>query len=252
MPFWDHLGELRRRLTWCIIAFFVLVIVGWFFREPLFDVLKLPISPYLPPESKLIFTAPAEMFFTYFKLTILAALVVGAPFFFYQLWAFISPGLYSHERRMIWPFIGCSSGLFMIGAFFCYFVVLPLTLDFFMSLGTAEVVPQIKVADYFSFAIGFVLVFGVLFETPLVLVFLGKLGVVSSRGLRKYRRYAILGAFIVAALATPSPDALNQVLLAVPLLGLYELSIWLIRRIEKKRELEELAAKNEETSLTQA
>jgi sec-independent protein translocase protein TatC len=238
MSFWEHLGELRRRIVWCGVLFLLLIMAGWFFRETMFAVLKWPLQPYLPAGSKLIYTAPAEMFFTYFKTCILAALLLGSPFYFYQVWAFVVPGLYAREKRLIWPFLGCSAGLFILGALFCYFVVLPLTLDFFMSLSTEEVVPQIKVHDYFSFAVGFIIIFGLLFETPLILVFLGKLGIISSAGLRRCRRYAILGAFVLAALATPSPDALNQILLAVPLLGLYEFSIILIKRIEKRREKE--------------
>jgi sec-independent protein translocase protein TatC len=236
MSFWEHLGELRRRITWAAIVFVLLIMVSWFFREQLFAVLKLPIQPYLPPDSKLIYTAPAELFFTYFKTCVLAALILGSPFYFYQVWAFVAPGLYPKEKRLIWPFLGCSAGLFMLGALFCYFVVLPLTLDFFMSMASEDIVPQIKVSDHFSFAVGFIIIFGLLFETPLVLVFLGKLHIITAAGLRKYRRYAILGAFVIAALATPSPDAINQILLAIPLLVLYELSIVLIKRMEKRRE----------------
>ncbi|MDR1396962.1 MAG: twin-arginine translocase subunit TatC [Desulfarculales bacterium] len=241
MSFWEHLGELRRRITWTAVVFILLIMVSWFFREYLFAVLKQPIQPYLPSGSQLIYTAPAEMFFTYFKICVLAALFLGAPFYFYQLWAFVAPGLYPGEKRLIWPFLGCSAGLFMLGALFCYFVVLPLTLDFFMSMATEGVIPLIKVSDHFSFAVGFIVIFGLLFETPLVLVFLGKLHIITAAGLRKYRRYAILGAFVVAALATPSPDAINQILLALPLLVLYEFSIVLIRRMEKRREKSEPA-----------
>jgi sec-independent protein translocase protein TatC len=240
MPFWDHVGELRKRLTRSGLALIVLMIGGWILREPLFDFLKIPFQQYLDShQAKLIYTAPAELFFTYFKISIVAALVVGAPFFFYQLWAFIAPGLYPQERKLVWPFVGCSSGLFILGAGFCFTVVLPFTFDFFINLAPDDIEPQIKVADYFSFATGFVLIFGLLFETPLVLVFLGKLGIISAPGMRKYRRYAILGAFVVAALATPSPDAINQILLAMPLWGLYELSIWLIARMEKQQALAE-------------
>jgi sec-independent protein translocase protein TatC len=238
MSFWEHLGELRRRIVCCAVLFLLLIMLGWFFRESMFAVLKWPLQPYLPPGSKLIYTAPAEMFFIYFKTCILAALVLGSPFYFYQFLAFVLPGLYPNERKLIWPFLSCSAGLFILGALFCYFVVLPLTLSFFMGLATSEVVPQIKVNDYFSFAVGFVIIFGLLFETPLILVFLGKLGIIGAAGLRRWRRYAVLGAFVVAALATPSPDALNQILLALPLLGLYEFSIILITRIEKAREKE--------------
>lgn len=245
MPFWEHVGELRSRIMRSIIVLFALLIVGWILREPLFNFLKIPFEPFLVShKAKLIYTAPAELFFTYFKLSLLLALVVGAPFFFYQLWAFVAPGLYAHERRLVWPFVGFSTGLFFLGATFCFVVVLPFTFDFFINLAPEDIEPQIKVADYFSFAIAFVLIFGLLFETPLVLVFLGKLGILKSKSMRKFRRYAVLCAFIVGAMATPSPDAINQILLAVPLIGLYELSIWLIARIEKKR----LAMEEEENN----
>ncbi|MBI5521093.1 MAG: twin-arginine translocase subunit TatC [Desulfarculus sp.] len=245
MHFMEHLDELRVRLIRSGYAVLGAFVVAFFFKEHLYDLLKKPLQPYLPAGAKLIYTAPAELFFTYMKVSLLAGIIVASPVIFYQLWKFVSPGLYEKERKLVWPFVFTSSGLFIAGAIFCYLVVFPSMFDFFMGLSTAEIVPMLKVNEYLSFSSTMLLVFGLVFETPLILYFLAKLGVVNSAKLRKYRRYAILGIFVVAAVVSPTPDAITQTLMALPMMVLYEFSVLLIARVEKnkaKREAEETAS----------
>lgn len=244
MPFLEHLDELRVRLIRSAYAVLGAFVVAFFFKERLYDMLKKPLEPHLPAGAKLIYTAPAELFFTYMKVSLLAGMIVASPVIFYQLWKFVSPGLYEKERKLVWPFVLTSSTLFIAGAIFCYLVVFPSMFDFFMGLSTAEIVPMLKVNEYLSFSSTMLLVFGLVFETPLILYFLAKLGVVNSAKLRKHRRYAILGIFVVAAVVSPTPDAITQTLMAVPMMVLYEFSILLIARVEKnkaKRQAEEAA-----------
>lgn len=241
MPFLEHLTELRGRLTKAGIAVFILFIAAFFFKEELYQFLKAPLAPHLPAGSKLIYTSPQELFFTYMKVAFLAAVVVASPVIFYQLWRFISPGLYERERKMVWPFVIISSVLFISGAFFCYMVVFPFAFAFFMSLATDDIVPMLKVNEYLSFSATLLFLFGLTFETPLVLYFMAKLGIVNAAKLRKNRRYAILIIFIVAAVATPTPDVVTQCLMAAPLMLLYEFSILLIARAEKQKALADQA-----------
>ncbi|CAO0820629.1 Sec-independent protein translocase protein TatC [Desulfarculales bacterium] len=245
MSFLEHLGELRNRLIYSAYAMLGAFMVAFCFKEHLYDLLKKPLEPYLPAGARLIYTSPAELFFTYMKVSLLAGAIVASPVIFYQLWKFVAPGLYEKERKLVWPFVFTSSGLFIVGALFCYLVVFPFMFDFFMGLSTAEIVPMLKVNEYLSFSFTILMAFGLAFETPLILFFLAKLGLIDAKMLRKHRRYAILGIFIIAAVVSPTPDAITQTLMAIPLMVLYEFSIILIARVEKtkaKRETEEAAA----------
>lgn len=234
MPFLEHLEELRTRLTRAAIAVGVLFLAAFAVKEQLYAFLAEPLKAVMPPEARLIYTAPAEAFFTYIKVSFLAALVASSPVIFWQLYKFIAPGLYSKERRMIWPFVITSSALFMGGAVFCYKMVFPYAFEFFMSFATTEITPMLSLKEYLSFSTTLLIAFGVIFEMPLVLVFLGRLGVVNSQGLRKKRKYAILLMFVMGALFTP-PDVVTQCMMAGPLIILYEVSIWLVRATEKKK-----------------
>ncbi len=245
MPFMEHLGELRSRLIYSLYAVLGCMCVAFAFNDELYDFLKKPLIPYLPPGSKLIFTAPAELFFTYMKISMLAGVVAASPVIFYQLWRFVAPGLYKHERKLVWPFVGISSLLFISGTVFCYAVIFPVAFQFFMSMSTEDIVPMIKVNDYLSFSASMLFIFGLIFETPLVMIFLAKLGVINAAMLRKKRRYAILLIFVIAAIATPTPDVVNQTLMAAPLMIFYEISIVFIARIDKKRALREAAEQAE-------
>jgi len=234
MPFMAHLEELRYRLVRAAMAVGVGFLIAYFFKEDLYSYLTIPLKAAMPPEAKLIYTAPAEAFFTYLKLALLAGIVGTSPVIFYHLWKFISPGLYAHERKAVWPFVTISSVLFITGAVFCYAIVFPYAFQFFMSFATEEITPMLKLNEYLSFSATLLFAFGVVFEMPLVLVFLGRVGVVSAEGLRKKRKYAILIMFAGAALFTP-PDVVSQVLMAMPLMVLYEISIWLVAAAQKKK-----------------
>ncbi len=234
MPFLAHLEELRQRLVRSAIAVGVCFIGTYIFKEELYAGLAKPLKAAMPPEAKLIYTAPAEAFFTYLKIALLAAIVLACPVIFYHLWKFISPGLYKHERKAVWPFVAISSVLFITGTVFCYAMVFPYAFQFFMSFATDDIVPMLSLKQYLSFSATLLFAFGVIFEMPLVLVFLGRLGVVSSGALKRKRKFAILIMFVAGAMFTP-PDVVTQVMMAMPLIVLYEISIYLVMGTEKKR-----------------
>ena len=234
MPFMAHLEELRKRFIWSIIAVVAGFVIAYNFKEEIYGFLSQPLKSALPEGASLIFTSPAEAFLTYLKVAFLAGLIAASPVVFYQLWRFISPGLYKKEKRLVWPFVVLSSGLFVGGAVFCYTVVFPYAFAFFMSFTSDKIVPMIKLSEYLSFSAVLLVAFGLVFEMPLVLVFLGRIGVVNQRFLRKNRKYAVLIMFIAAAFFTP-PDVISQLLMAGPLLILYEISIWMVAASEKKK-----------------
>jgi sec-independent protein translocase protein TatC len=234
MPFLAHLEELRSRLVRSAMAVGVAFLGTYLFKEELYQGLARPLKAAMPPEARLIYTAPAEAFFTYLKIALLAAIVVASPIIFYQFWRFISPGLYTHERKAVWPFVLISSVLFIVGAVFCYVMVFPYAFQFFMSFATDDIVPMLSLKSYLSFSATLLFAFGVIFEVPLVLVFLGRVGIVSSKGLKKNRKYAILIMFVAGAMFTP-PDVVTQCMMALPLIVLYEISIYMVMATEKKK-----------------
>ena len=235
MPFMAHLEELRTRLVHSAIAVVVGFLAAYAFKEKLYYWLSVPLKNAMPPGAKLIYTAPAEAFFTYLKIAFLAGLVAASPVIFYEIWRFVSPGLYDHEKKAIWPFVLISSVLFIAGAVFCYAVVFPYAFQFFMSFATDDIVPMLSLKQYLSFSSTLLFAFGVVFQLPLILVFLGRIGVVNHRMLRRNRKFAVLIMFVAAALFTP-PDVVSQILMAMPLLLLYEISIWMVAAAERKRE----------------
>ena len=241
MSFWDHLAELRSCLVHSMAAILVLFIGAYYFAEDLLAFIKIPFDQAMPEGTKMIATAPVEMFWAYIKLAFVAAVVAGSPYIFYQLWRFISPGLYPRERRLAVPFLLLASGLFLGGTVFCFTLAFPFALNFLLGMATEDVVPMIKISEYLSFSLSLLMIFGLVFETPLLLIFLAKLGIINSGMLRKQRRYAVLGIFIVAAVVSPTPDAFNQTMLAIPLYLLYEASIYIISRLEKRKKARELA-----------
>lgn len=233
MPFLAHLAELRQRIihTALGIAAASAFTLNW--SSELFDLLRRPIVEHFQGV-ELIGTGPAEAFVTKLKVGIVAAVLVSLPFTFFQIWRFISPGLHENERKLAIPFIASSTIFFLCGASFCYAVVLPFAFQFFgeefISIGLA---PQIRISEYLSFALGLVVVFGVMFEMPLFAYLLARLGLITSAWLARQFRYAVVIIFIVAGILTP-PDVVTQMLLAVPLLLLYGLSIVVARSGEKK------------------
>jgi sec-independent protein translocase protein TatC len=225
MSFLDHLDELRKRLIRSAVACIVGATIAWYFVDRVIDALAAFVG-------KVYFMAPAEAFTTRLKLSVIMGIMLAIPVISYQLWQFVSPGLYPREKKMVVPVVLASTLFFAAGASFCYFLVLPAALKFLMGYGTENLNPLISVGNLLSFCAYFVLSFGIVFELPVAMYFLGRIGVITHRTLRKFRRYAIVLAFIIGAILTP-PDVFSQLMLSIPLLALYELSIavvWLTGR----------------------
>ncbi|MDD4650068.1 MAG: twin-arginine translocase subunit TatC [Desulfoplanes sp.] len=225
MTFTDHLDELRKRLIRCVIASVIGFLGCYAFAEQLFNLLMAPLIKVLPPKSTLIFTSLPEAFFTYLKVAFVAGLFAVSPYIFYQIWKFVAPGLYDSERGYFVPMAFFSALFFVSGALFGYYVVFPFGFQFFMGFATDLIRPMPTLKEYLGFSLKLLIAFGVIFELPLFIFFLARLGLVTSAGLRKKRKYAVLGAFIVAAVLTP-PDVVSQALMAAPLVVLYEVGIW--------------------------
>lgn len=225
MTFTEHLEELRVRLTRCLIAACIGFLACYSFAEQLFLLLMDPLTQQLAPSGgSLIYTGLPEAFFTHMKVAAIAGLFLVSPYVFYQLWMFIAPGLYEGERKWIVPIALCSALCFVAGAFFGYYIVFPFGFQFFLGYATEFIKPMPSVKEYFSFATSMLFAFGFIFELPLFMLFLSALGIVTAKTMRKYRKYAILGNFIVAAILTP-PDVVSQLLMAGPLCLLYEIGI---------------------------
>lgn len=248
-PFMGHLEELRKRLIACAIAIGAGFAISYFFAEELFQILIAPLKAVLPEGDRLIFTALPEMFFTYLKVAFISGIMLVAPYIFYQLWLFIAPGLYKTEKKYVIPFVIISTLLFVGGALFGYFVVFPFGFKFFISFTNEYVKALPSVKQYFGFAVKLLFAFGIVFELPVVIFFLTKMGVVTPALLRKNRKYAILMTFIVAAILTP-PDVITQCMMAGPLIILYEIGIlvsmtaW--KKKQEKKEQEESELETEE------
>jgi len=220
MPLTEHLRELRRRLLVIISAVGVVFLGCWYFSAEIVEIVKRPVEPYV---GKMQFDTLTDPFFTHFKASIFAALFITFPVSVWQIWAFIGPGLYKKEKRLMWPFLLLSFPLFVGGGLFCYFVVFPYAVDFLVGFDKS-LVPSLRIGDYLSFTLRLVFVFGLVFELPLVSLLLTRMGMLTPQFLGRNRRYAIVIIFILAAILTP-PDAFTQILLAVPLLVLYEISV---------------------------
>jgi len=231
MPFLDHLEELRRRIIFSLSAVLILSIAGYFVSDHVLRFLTRPID-------EVYFMAVTEAFAVRIKIALLLGLFSGLPVIFYQVWKFVAPGLYPRESAMVFPVVGALYVMFLIGAAFCFYVVLPIGMQFLLSFGSEELKPLIGVGKYVSFVGWMTVAFGAVFELPVVTFILGRLGVVDAPALRRGRRYAIVGILIVAAVATPSPDVFSQLLLAGPLYLLYELSIALVAVSGRKRGIE--------------
>ena len=238
-PFMSHLEELRKRLIYCAItAGCGFVIAYVFFREKLFQLLIAPLKEVMPEGDQLIFTNLPEMFFAELKVAFIAGLLVSAPVIFYQLWMFVAPGLYQREKRYVIPFVISSTILFVGGSLFGYFVVFPFGFKFFIGFANEYVKALPSVKQYFSFSIKLLFAFGIVFELPVVVFFLAKMGLVTPDLLKRNRKYAILLTFVIAAILTP-PDVITQCMMAVPLLILYEIGILVARLAQVKRQDDE-------------
>ena len=231
MPFTVHLGELRGRLIRSLLAMALAFCLCYAFSE------RLLYFIWLPAGRPLVFIAPTEAFFAHLKVAFLASLVLVWPYLCYQAWAFVVPGLYEKERRYMLPFVVSATFMFLLGGAFVYTLILPYGMAFLLGYGSATLVPMISVGAYISFSVRLLIAFGAIFELPVVMVLLGKLGLVTPQMLSRNRRYVIVLSFLVAAILTP-PDVFTQVLMAVPLLILYEVSILLTRWTAPKEVLE--------------
>ncbi|MFH1077024.1 MAG: twin-arginine translocase subunit TatC [Pseudomonadota bacterium] len=224
LPFLEHLEELRRRLIICLIAVGVSFIICYIFAKQLFDALIHPLVSMMSPDEKLVYTSLPEAFMTYLKVSLIGGVLLATPVIFYQIWLFISPGLYKTERRLLLPAIAVSCLLFAAGALFGYFVVFPVGFKFFLGFASESIRPMLSIEKYLSLASTFLFTFGAVFEMPLFIVILVKLGIVTVAQLKQYRGYVVVGIFVVAAILTP-PDAMSQIMMAIPMLVLYEASI---------------------------
>jgi sec-independent protein translocase protein TatC len=239
-PFFSHLKELRDRLVVSIIAVAVAFIITYYFKERLFDFLMQPFIRVMPAQSSFIFTGITEAFLTYFKISVVAALFLAAPVILYEFWMFVAPGLYENEKKYVYPFIFSGSLCFICGALFCYFVVMPNIYRFFVSYAQDFVIPMPDLKNYMGLTLKLLIIFGLIFELPLVAFYLSRAGIINARILAKKRRYAILAVFIISAIITP-PDVVSMILIALPLWGLYELGI-LIAKVFGKKEISDEAA----------
>ncbi len=244
MPLLDHLVELRSRLVWSVASIIVLFIAIFPFAEYVYQFLVQPLADVFDEmggQRRLIFTALHEAFFTYIKLSLITALFVAFPFISMQFWMFVAPGLYKHEKSALAPFLVATPILFFMGGAMVYYIVMPWAYEFLLNFelqggeGTLPIVSEPKVNEYLSLSINLIFAFGICFELPVVLSLLGRIGIINSQGMKEKRKYAILIAFIVAAVITP-PDVISQVMLASVLICLYEVSIFSVRLIEKKRD----------------
>lgn len=234
MPLFEHLTEMRKRLLYVILTIIAGSVVTFSFSKEIFAIITAPFYASFPVSS-LIGTGPAEAFILRMKVAIFSSVIVTSPILFYQLWAFISPGLYPSERKLIVPFVIITTLLFLIGTFVCYKLILPFIFAFFIEQYTIiDLTPQIRVSEQFSLTMIALLGFGIMFETPVLAYFLARFGLLTDRILLNYWRYIIVGIFIASAVITPTPDILTMVLFAAPLTLLYGISIIVVRNAQPK------------------
>jgi sec-independent protein translocase protein TatC len=243
MPLLDHLIELRRRLMWSIAAFIICFVVCYYFSNRIYYFLAQPLADVLReqgnPDPHLIYTQLYEAFFTRIKVAFFGGAFLGFPIIAIQLWLFVAPGLYRSEKRALLPFLAATPILFLLGAALAYYFVFPFAWRFFASFQSQtggggvpiELLP--RVSEYLDLVMKLIFAFGITFQLPVALTLLAKVGIISSKGLKRYRRYAWVGMFVVAAILAP-PDIITQTGLALPLIALYEISIVCAKMVEPK------------------
>ena len=240
-PIMEHLIELRKRLVISVAFLFVAAVGCYVVAEDIYQFLARPLAQaYGDGQGRMILTAPQEAFFTYLKVALFGGVCVAFPVIAGQIWAFIAPGLYKNERNAFLPFLAATPILFLTGASLVYYLVMPMALDFFLSFQTSggedslAIQLETRVSEYLGLVMTLILAFGLCFQLPVLLVLLARVGLMDSRKLRGGRKYAIVGIFAAAAILTP-PDPISQIGLALPILILYEISILLVARIERKQ-----------------
>jgi len=240
-PLVEHLIELRRRLMWALAAIFAAFVVCFWFAKPIYNLLLWPyrLAAGVDVPIELIYTAPQEFFFTQVKLALFGAIFIAFPVIAAQLYLFVAPGLYRAERKAFLPFLIATPILFLLGAALVYFVAMPLAMRFFLSMqetgdSGVQILLTAKVSEYLSLIMTLILGFGICFQLPVLLTLLARAGLVTAATLKHYRKHAILGVFLAAAILTP-PDPISQIALALPTLLLYEISIFAVKMAEKKR-----------------
>ncbi|TRD00526.1 twin-arginine translocase subunit TatC [Mesorhizobium sp. WSM4303] len=258
-PLMEHLIELRRRLIWSIGGFFVAFLVCFFFAKKLFNLLVIPFkwatqwAGLDPHKVELIYTAPQEFFFTQVKLAMFGGMVIAFPLIATQIYKFIAPGLYKNERNAFLPFLIASPILFLMGASLVYFFFTPMVMWFFLAMQQAGTDEQVqisllpKVSEYLSLIMTLIFSFGLVFQLPVVTSLMTRVGMLSSKALAEKRKWAIVIAFVVAAVLTP-PDPMSQIGLAIPTILLYEVSIWAARFIERDQVKQKLAREKQEAA----
>jgi sec-independent protein translocase protein TatC len=249
MPFWSHLAELRKRLVWSVAWIVIGFGICFNYSEEILKVLMVPMNmklvvqsttPYIsivPNEvqQKLHYTTLIEPFWTHLKIALIAGIMLVFPLIMHQFWKFIAPGLLPKERRYAGYFILFSSLFFAFGVLFCYVLLLPLGITFLLTWKTESLIAIIRIGDYIDFVLKFLLACGIVFELPLVIVLLSRMGIVSPNMLSKYRKYAFLASFILGAILTPTPDVFNQTLVSIPIYLLYEVGILFARFFGRKK-----------------
>lgn len=232
--FLSHLFELRDRLVRTLVALAIVFLPTFFFAAELYDLLAMPMIRTLPQGSKMIATGVITPFFIPMKIAMMVSFLIALPYVLYQAWAFVAPGLYVHEKKLVVPLIVSSTLLFFLGMAFCYFVVFQTVFSFIAQFAPKSITVAPDIEAYFNFVLGMFIAFGVTFEVPIVVIVLVMTGMVSVEKLREIRSFVIVGAFVVAAIVTP-PDVISQLMLAVPLCVLYEVGIFVARFVEKRK-----------------
>jgi sec-independent protein translocase protein TatC len=234
MTLLEHLDELRRRISYSLVAVVVGFMVCWYFARPIFAVLARPIMQFLPPGDTLAFTGLIDPFMLYVKVGLLAGIFLASPVVLYQVWLFIAPGLYRSERRIVLPFVLFTTLFFIAGGYFGWAVAFPMVCRFLLQVG-ADFRQVITVNEYFAMASKVILGLGLVFELPVLILFLARLGIVDHRFLLHHFRYAVIIIFVIAAVITPTPDVATQSVFAVPMVALYLLGIAVAWLFGKKR-----------------
>ena len=237
LPFTGHLEELRKRLIVCFVAVGIGFVLSYGFKEQLFQILARPLITVMAADDKLIFTGLPEAFFTYLKVAFLSGIMLSTPIILYEFWMFVAPGLYRKEKHILLPIVFLSTFFFLGGSLFGYFVVFPFGFKFFLGFASETIKPLPSMKEYLGFSAKLLLAFGLVFELPLIITFMSKMGLVTVKFLKKNRKYALLLFFAAAAILTP-PDVVTQIMMALPLMLLYEISIIGARIFGKKKTTE--------------